>query len=67
MTQSKKWLEAEADCINQRGHLASIHSREELDFIKGEKLLFSLHLVLSPTVAKVLTKLEKLNVREQRV
>uniref|UniRef100_A0A3P9J6E8 C-type lectin domain-containing protein n=1 Tax=Oryzias latipes TaxID=8090 RepID=A0A3P9J6E8_ORYLA len=33
----KSWQDAEDHCSRQQGHLASIHSQEELSFLTGEK------------------------------
>uniref|UniRef100_A0A3B3BHJ3 C-type lectin domain-containing protein n=1 Tax=Oryzias melastigma TaxID=30732 RepID=A0A3B3BHJ3_ORYME len=33
----KNWQDAEDHCSRQQGHLASIHSQEELSFLTGEK------------------------------
>lgn len=35
---TKSWQDAEDHCKSEQGHLASVHSEEELSFITGERL-----------------------------
>ena len=34
MNKNKFWMDAENDCIEQNAHLVSIHSNEEMKFVK---------------------------------